>query len=164
MASLYDKLFPTKSFTFTDSLRSKNNFETLPKPNTFYGPDLTQNFKLTKPIKSSVLCELKTLLTELPIPIYYWWARKQSLHVIKFRPIFTRRRVPNLFLNVDVYNPTKARMPKSCAFLAITHLTRQNVKKTALFLIAARFLWSQWLHKRNVSATCKSKRNMATFN
>ena len=72
--SLYDKLFLTNFIPkfFSPFLyqilyhqilyHSKNNFETLPNPNTFYGPGLTRDFKLTKPIKSSFLCELQTLL------------------------------------------------------------------------------------------------------
>ena len=144
MASLYDKLFLQILYQILYQIldHSKNNFEILPKPNIFYGPDLTQDFKLTintYEARAPLSMDSNRYWPNLLIPIYYWWAQTQTTRhdLQKFAPISGAKN-----LGAQTWKNPCPRIRKAAlllikqrffwllgAFLTIKHLSRQHAKK-----------------------------------
>ena len=120
---------------------SKNNFEILPNPNTFYGPGLTQVFRLTKPMKPELLSLWTPTATDPILPTPYLLLmgvttnttsrpRKSSRQYLapktqefKFEKPLPQNTKSSAFTNQATLFLITLR------FLTIKHLSRQNAKK-----------------------------------
>ena len=155
---------------------SKNNFETLPNPNTFYGPGLTRDFRLTKPIKLELLSLWTPTATE-PMFLHLFtidWASQQTPRhdLEKVRANIWRQKPRSSNLKNPCPRIRKAALLLIkqrffwllCAFLTIKHLTRQNAKKRRFsWLLLHLFSYhSSYTNKRQCNVC--NKRNITAFN